>query len=165
MSETVFVTVGTTKFDALINTVTDEKVLQELNKRGYNQLILQIGNSSLDPDCTPRCGFQHIDSFHLRPSITENISSADLIISHAGAGTCIEALEAHKPLIVVTNELLMDNHQLELAEQLYREGRLYYCTCDTLLDLIQTMDTSKLDSTFIDNSKNIANFIDKIMGF
>ncbi|XP_015589552.1 UDP-N-acetylglucosamine transferase subunit ALG13 homolog [Cephus cinctus] len=165
MSKNIFVTVGTTKFDELINTVTDSQVLKNLNKKGYNYLTLQIGNSALDPNCTPRYGFHHIDYFHLSPSIKEYILSADLIISHAGAGTCLEVLEAQKPLIVVTNQLLMDNHQLELASQLYEDGHLYYCTCDTLLDVIKTMDLSRLKPFRTDKSKNIVNCINEIMGF
>lgn len=132
---------------------------------GYNRLVLQIGNTSLDPDCTARCGFESIESFHLSPSLEKFVSSADLIISHAGAGSCLEALEAKKPLIVVTNELLMDNHQLELAEQLYKDGYLYYCTCSTLLNTLQTSDLAELKPFVYMKSKQIAAEIDKFMGF
>lgn len=93
------------------------------------------------------------------------MNGADLVISHAGAGSCLEALAASKPLIVVTNELLMDNHQLELAEQLCKDGHLYYCTCDTLLELLTTMNLSKLKPLVVDKSKVIAERIDRIMGF
>nr|XP_046477745.1 UDP-N-acetylglucosamine transferase subunit ALG13 homolog [Neodiprion pinetum] len=164
-SKKVFVTVGTTKFDKLINAVTAPEVLQALSNRGYNHLILQIGKSSLDPDCSPRHGFRRIEYFNLSPSIQEQMTSADLVISHAGAGSCLEALEAKKPLIVVTNELLMDNHQLELAEQLYEDGHLYYCNPNTLLELIQNMDLSKLKLFEGNKSDKIVAFIDRVMGF
>lgn len=139
-------------------------LLQALNKRGYTRMILQIGNTNLKPNCTPRCGFTCIEAFNLRPSIQEYINSADLVISHAGAGSCLEVLEANKSLIVVINELLMDNHQLELADQLAYDNYLFKCTCLTLLDVIITMNLSEL-KIFNDNSSSkIARTIDKIMG-
>ncbi|XP_028046838.2 UDP-N-acetylglucosamine transferase subunit ALG13 homolog [Monomorium pharaonis] len=163
--KTVFVTVGTTKFDDLITTVLSRAVLEALSTRNYKHLILQIGNSKLKPDCTARYGFNKIETFRLSPSIGEYMQLADLVISHAGAGSVLEALEKHKHLIVVTNDFLMDNHQIELAEQLYKDEHLYYCTCKNLLHIIQTMDLTKLKPFINDKSADIANFIDKIMGF
>lgn len=161
----VFVTVGTTKFDNLITTVLSRAVLEALSACNYKHLILQIGNSSLEPDCTARYGFHKIETFKLSPSIRKYMQSADLVISHAGAGSVLEALEEHKHLIVVINDLLMDNHQVELAEQLYKDEYLYYCTCKNLLHIVQTMDLTKLKPFVNDKSADIANFINKIMGF
>ncbi|EZA47434.1 UDP-N-acetylglucosamine transferase subunit ALG13 homolog [Ooceraea biroi] len=164
-SKTVFVTVGTTKFDNLITTVLSREVLEALSAHNYKHLILQIGSSGLEPDCSPRCGFHKIETFKLSPSIGEYMQSADLVISHAGAGSVLEALENRKHLIVVINDLLMDNHQVELAEQLCKDEHLYYCTCQNLLHTVQTMDLAKLKPFVSDKSKNIAGFIDEIMGF
>ncbi|RUP44261.1 hypothetical protein BC936DRAFT_149703 [Jimgerdemannia flammicorona] len=47
----------------------------------------------------------------------------------AGSGSILESLRLQKPLIVVANETLMDNHQDELAEALQEEGYLVYSTC------------------------------------
>lgn len=93
------------------------------------------------------------------------MQSADLVISHAGAGSVLEALENRKHLIVVINDLLMDNHQVELARQLYKDEHLYYCSCQELLHTIQTMDLTKLKPFVNDKSANIASFVDNIMGF
>ena len=46
----------------------------------------------------------------------------------SGAGSCLETLGAGKAMVVVINELLMGNHQIELADQLRRDGHLFYAT-------------------------------------
>lgn len=46
------------------------------------------------------------------------------LIQFLGAGTILEALEIDARVIVVPNTSLMDNHQLELAEELERQGYL-----------------------------------------
>jgi len=162
--KTVFVTVGTTKFDDLIITILYRAVMEALSAHNYKHLIMQIGNSNVKPDCTPRYGIHKIETFRLSPSIGEYMQLADLVISHAGAGSVLEALEKRKHLIVVTNDLLMDNHQVELAEQLYKDEHLYYCTCQNLLHVIETMDLTKLKPFTNDKSREIANLIDRIMG-
>ena len=53
------------------------------------------------------------------------MEKADLILSHAGAGTVMEALRLKKKLVVVINTLLMDNHQTELAGAMAKRGHLF----------------------------------------
>lgn len=48
--------------------------------------------------------------------------------THAGAGSILEALSLQKPLVVVINDQLMNNHQTELARQLHKDGHLLYTT-------------------------------------
>ena len=43
-----------------------------------------------------------------------------------GAGSIIESLTLQKPLVVVVNQVLMNNHQTELAQQLHSEGYLLF---------------------------------------
>jgi beta-1,4-N-acetylglucosaminyltransferase len=56
----------------------------------------------------------------------------DLIIGHAGAGTCMEVMELGKPFVTVINRTLMDDHQKELAEQLANDGHLLCTTPENL---------------------------------
>ena len=161
----IFVTVGTTNFDALINIMSEDEVLKELNKKGYDELIMQIGKTALKPDCEPRCGFKTIQTFNTKPFLVDHIKHADLIISHAGAGTCLEVLENQKPLIVVINYSLMDNHQAELAKGLHENGYLLFCTHLELLNLFQKMDLSSINKFTYDKSKKISNSINALMGF
>jgi hypothetical protein len=46
---TVFVTVGTTCFDALVRAVDTQEVKDELLKRGYTHLIIQMGRGMDTP--------------------------------------------------------------------------------------------------------------------
>lgn len=49
LKKTVFVTVGTTCFDALVRAVDTREVKDELLKRGYTHLIIQMGRGSYTP--------------------------------------------------------------------------------------------------------------------
>nr|CAG4645285.1 EOG090X0KOU [Leptodora kindtii] len=131
---TVFVTVGTTSFDKLIQTVLQSEILVLLEKVGCRKLVLQIGRGQ-EPIIPHNCPIE-ITWFRLKNGIREDIDNASLVISHAGAGSCTEVLAAKKPLIVVVNQDLMDNHQSELAEQLHCDGHVLVdlrSTCDNRL--------------------------------
>ena len=64
-STTVFVTVGSTKFDPLIRAVDQPRFADALVARGYTRLVMQIGR------CAVRCGVVAVRAFGcrtLRPS-------------------------------------------------------------------------------------------------
>jgi len=87
-----FVTVGSTQFDSLIQSVLSEPVLLSLRRKGYTNLILQCGNSQLDlARCietgnTERVTKNEVDIeyWKFKPSLQEEFEKADLVISHAG---------------------------------------------------------------------------------
>ncbi|XP_012354528.2 putative bifunctional UDP-N-acetylglucosamine transferase and deubiquitinase ALG13 isoform X8 [Nomascus leucogenys] len=161
----VFVTVGTTSFDDLIACVSAPDSLQKIESLGYNRLILQIGRGTVVPEPFSTESFT-LDVYRYKDSLKEDIQKADLVISHAGkgAGSCLETLEKGKPLIVVINEKLMNNHQLELAKQLHKEGHLFYCTCSTLPGLLQSMDLSTLKCYPPGQPEKFSAFLDKVVG-
>jgi len=116
----VFVTVGTTKFDELIEEVLSKETLRALQDRGYDGLHVQYGTgkapdvSMLSSDDFP------IEAFSLKPSLEGEFSNSALVIGHAGVGTIFEALEKDKDVLAVPNEHLMNNHQVEIAEIMAR---------------------------------------------
>lgn len=138
-----FITVGTTRFDLLCETILSSGVLTSLKNIGCEEVIFQIGNSDTEPGVYEKEGIK-LTLYRFKDTLIEDINNADLVISHAGAGSCLEVLEAKKPLLVVVNEDLMDNHQLELAERLQIDGHLYYCTCDTLASTVNVVDFNLL---------------------
>mmetsp|Transcript_34052 Transcript_34052/g.79766 ORF Transcript_34052/g.79766 Transcript_34052/m.79766 type:complete len:182 (-) Transcript_34052:22-567(-) len=137
---TVLATVGTTKFEALVDALDTERVQKALRARGYGKLLVQRGKSSRTP-CQRTQGLT-VEVYQYKASMAEDMASSDLIISHAGAGSVMEALRAGKALIVVANEVLMDNHQVELANAMQQKGYLSQATPSNLDSVIQSTDWS-----------------------
>lgn len=163
MQKKIFVTVGTTQFPKLIESVYSEDIQQTLLDKGYNFIQMQCGKDwKHNPEKISSKISIKVESYF--ENFQQQILNSDLVISHAGAGTCLEVLRLKKPLIVVINEDLMDNHQIELAEQLQTDGYLYYCTCNQLKDTLQK-DLTTLKH-YPEPDKNLfANYLDNCMGF
>lgn len=156
-TKSVFVTVGTTRFDELIASVTEHFILDALKSKGYTSMTIQMGNGTF---IVKPSDVMKISSYKFKPDIGPDISNSDLVISHGGAGSIMQALDHGKPLLVIINEKLMDNHQYELAEKLFDEKRLYYTTCKNLYNSIENSDFSLLNSVKIDNSEKICKQIE-----
>ena len=139
---TCFVTVGATApFHELIEACTSYKFLESLIAQGYSQIIIQHGNRDKDlsslmknlelaPNSNSRSRIS-IDGFDFSPDgLHMELKAAKghvgeregVVISHAGSGSIMDALRMDVPLIVVPNPSLLDNHQVELAEELARQG-------------------------------------------
>lgn len=166
----VFVTVGTTQFDDLITTVLSTEFLQQLQTSKCGHLLIQCGTGrEIDATAIESAKQRHhinVDSYRMKNNILDDIRSSDLVISHAGAGSCIEVLSAKKPLIVVVNEKLMDNHQSELAAQLHSEGYLLYCTPATLaLTLKQFSDGVDLQQYEPGHMQKLVKHLDNLMNY
>ncbi|KAG8683583.1 N-acetylglucosaminyldiphosphodolichol N-acetylglucosaminyltransferase catalytic subunit alg13 [Ceratobasidium sp. 395] len=175
-SQSVFVTVGSTKFDDLAHAVLSTEVLGALRRRGFNQLVFQCGNSDIDaliPRSSIGSEWSWIDDetgmgisvWRFKPELRESFEQASLVISHAGSGTILEVLRLPRPLIVVPNETLLDNHQAELANTLSKLDHLIASTPSTLAQTIRTYDPTKLKPfPQFDGSKFRA-IMDEEMGF
>lgn len=164
--ENIFVTVGTTQFDALIQTILSEKIIQLFHRFKCKKLTIQIGQGQIDDKAVQHLAKEfEVEVYTLKPTILPDIRSSDLVIGHAGAGSCIEVLNAGKPLVVVVNEKLMDNHQLELAEKLSSDGYLFYCVPQTLATTLDQMNVDDLKPYPKGNSKGFLKYLDEWMGF
>ena len=160
--KSVFVTVGTTQFDALVKAMAEDETLETLREKGYGKVVLQIGTGKFVPEEGVRKGV-NVTSFRLKPSIADDFASADLVISHAGAGSCLEALEAGKPLITVVNDTLMANHQTELAEELASNGFCFFCYPASLKSTLSALDTSQLKKYEPGQPERLANYLDSVI--
>ncbi len=124
---TVFVTVGSTRFDALVREVSAAATLRALRRAGYSRVVVQIGTGSYIPDGGGAAPLLPVSHFRRAPSILPHLRRAALVISHAGVGTLMETLRLRRPLIAVANPDLMDNHQVEVGEALERKRCLKLC--------------------------------------
>lgn len=164
---TVFVTVGTTSFDSLVKAVDTEQVKQELFRKGYTHLLIQMGRGSYIPTTksAEESGGLAVDYFTFSSSIADYLKSASLVISHAGSGSIFETLRLGKSLIVVVNEDLMDNHQSELAEELAARKHLLCARPQTLYTAIANMNLDVLLPYPPADAKPAANLINRFLGF
>lgn len=137
------------------------QVLRELK---CQRIHLQTGSYEGNNSSSEIPGIQ-TNKFQYTSDIGQFIAESDLVISHAGAGTCIEVLEQSKPLIVVVNDSLMHNHQTELAEKLASENVLISCTPSTLCRTLRHFNPNKLKKYEKGDPNNFIRELDKLVGF
>ena len=142
----VLITVGSTRFDALVGAAFSQPVLNALTQKGYSDVVVQCGNSQVDGfsttdrEWTVRRHGVNIDVWRFKPSLDEEYDAADLVIGHAGlrspyfvgahnklrscpgSGTILDVLRRGTPLIIVPNPTLLDNHQEDMAHAMEELG-------------------------------------------
>ena len=106
----IFVTVGEQlPFDRLIHSVND------WSKKSGKYVFAQIGSSLYKPSHIDHKKFLNASEFN------QMFHAAEIIISHAGMGTIISALEMNKPIIVMPRKSQFkearSNHQFSTAKR------------------------------------------------
>jgi beta-1,4-N-acetylglucosaminyltransferase len=109
----IFVTVGTTDFDALAQR------MDELVPSLADDVVIQTGRGIYTP--------QHAQHFRFAPALDSYYQQARLVVSHGGLGTLIEVLRLGKPVIGVSNPDRFDLHQNDLLGELEQGGYLLWC--------------------------------------
>jgi beta-1,4-N-acetylglucosaminyltransferase len=170
---TAFVTVGTTRFDALVAAVNDPAFEAALLGRGYTRLVVQAGAGAtrapdrlLPPGVTDgvtKAGLT-VSWFDYAPSLAALFEAADLVVSHAGAGSVFEALTARAALIAVPNPALMHNHQAELADQLAGDGVCVAATAEGLAAAVADADFDALRPYEAGEAAGIVAAVDELAG-
>ena len=164
---TCFVTVGTTRFDELVAAVVAPDVLDFLHDNlGISHLLVQHGYGPAPPKTAHRA--VRVEAFDFKPALKNEMSRADLIISHAGAGSLIESLRLKKRTVAVVNPSLMDNHQQELAAALFQRGYLVAAVASPAV-LIETLRSANVNAKLTEypdrDPRAFASLMDQEMGF
>ncbi|KAI3622861.1 ALG13 [Malassezia furfur] len=140
MPYTVLVTVGSTRFDALVHAALSDAFVDAVRDVGGAdaRVIVQYGQSAVPPSAWPTeprsiegivweravvGGVEVLRGAYV-PELRPWLAQADVVVTHAGAGTLLEALRApQRPrILAVPNGALMDDHQRELADVLGADG-------------------------------------------
>lgn len=132
----IFVTLGTQKFqmERLV------KAADEVAEHVDEEVFIQTGHTEYKPR---NCSYKDF----LRPEeYKERIENCSVLVTHAGVGTIITGLNAHKPVIVVPRLAGMhehvDDHQIQIAEAFSTKNCVIYCkdTKDLISDIARARD-------------------------
>ena len=115
----IFLTVGTLfPFDRLVKAI-DNAVAEGIITQ---QVFGQIGKTSFKPK-----HIEYVETLN-KKSFDEKVSNADYLISHAGIGTIVIALEQGKPLLVMPRmkrfKEHVNDHQVTTAQRFEQLGHI-----------------------------------------
>ncbi|HNS01114.1 MAG TPA: PssE/Cps14G family polysaccharide biosynthesis glycosyltransferase [Anaerolineae bacterium] len=109
----IFITVGTTDFDALV------AAADHLAATTDETVIIQIGHGQVEP--------QHAQWLRFAPSLDSYYAQADLVVTHGGLGTVTEVLGRGLRLVGVSNPDRFDRHQDQILQAFEEAGHLVWC--------------------------------------
>jgi len=142
----IFITVGTTPFDTLIKYCDTS-----LDSSQYT-VIAQISNLAIYQPLS-------FESFAYTEEIVNYYEWADVIISHAGAGTFYQLMELGKKVIFIPNVTLKDQHQDDICTYALQNNYAFstknYSEIPKLLDIIREYDFRP----YRKDSQKIASFV------
>lgn len=110
----IFVTVGTTEFDDLVN------AMDELAPQLKKPVIIQVGHGHARPRHAAKW-------FDFAPSLDEYMRTAELIVSHGGLGSLTEAIRARRRVVGISNHNRYDLHQDEILKHFESQKFLIWC--------------------------------------
>ena len=155
----IFVTVGQARdFSRLV------KKIDEIGERIKEEIIIQQGQTKYVPKNCKHFEFVSRDDF------LKYVKKSRIIITHAGVGSIITALNCGKPTIVVPrrkkyNEHRND-HQMDIAREFNRTGRV--SVCYDVNNLEKRIRKIKKQGVFkkqneLEIGKKLENFIESVM--
>jgi len=107
----IFVTVGTTPFNSLVKAIDESGINEEI--------VIQKSSGEYIPK-----NYKYIE---YAQNINEYFDSAEIVITHGGAGTLFQLLENRKKVVAVANEERSDLHQWDILKKLSELGYIIWC--------------------------------------
>lgn len=118
--------------------------MDEIAGKMDEEVVMQIGHTEYKPVNTRY--FEFLESFE---EIERLNREARVVVSHAGAGSILTALEQRAPVIVVPRHKKfnehMDDHQLEIAEAMSENQRV-----KAVYDVDELEECLQSDLSFVD---------------
>jgi len=153
-----FVTVGATApFRQLLEDVLSPDFLEFMSQDGFEHMTVQCGADL----AWARDRLERLNTFGIRVDVMDYTADikehmllcrgeykrrlAGCVISHAGAGTILDAMRLGTPLVVVPNKGLLNNHQEELAEEVARARWAIHGEIGELTDAIVLLRSSIIE--------------------
>ena len=153
----IFLTVGTLfPFDRLVMAVDEAVGKGQISE----EIIGQIGHGGKYPKNF--ASYEHLEKHRY----DEYVEKSSAMISHAGMGTILAALNAKKPLLVMPRlhkfKEIVNDHQLPTAEKFEKFGRIV-----AAYEPDQIPEKFNLLKTFVPHERHtqLEKVIEKISGF
>ncbi|OWZ72447.1 UDP-N-acetylglucosamine transferase subunit ALG13 [Cryptococcus neoformans] len=163
---TLLATVGSTLFPSLTSHVLLPTFLSLLQSLGVQRLVVQYGRAelklqdnvkqtlSINPqgygrgvwsdndgggDGDRKQNGMVVEVMRFTNDFEGLVGNSDAVISHAGSGSILTVLRRAPPipLLVVPNRSLMDDHQSELADALYKDGYVMVASVEDLEEKVR----------------------------
>lgn len=131
----IFVTVGTTPFDSLIQQL--DVLAKDCPQFNITAQVSNFSNYEV----------KNFSSFQFSSDIDDYICNSQLVITHAGAGSVYRLLELEKTVLVVPNVERIDKHQIEIAN--FVESQNYASVCYDIDKLKEAIDKALLTTSSV----------------
>ncbi len=154
----IFVTIGTqAPFDRFI------KIIDEVAPQLDEEIVAQVYQLGFEPKNIKTINFLAPDEFN------DLFMKARLIVSHAGMGTILSALQQHKPIIIFPRIAALgehrNEHQLATAEKFKELGSVYVAMNEEeLKDFLLRRDLKPLAEIGDYASQSLINSIEEFIG-
>ena len=140
------------------------KEIDELIKDGIitNRVVVQAGSTNFKSNEMDIIDYLPMQKFH------KYIEEADIIITHGGVGSILDAIKHHKKVIAIPRlekyHEHVNNHQIEIVEEFDRLG--YIMDCGNLKRLgNKLMEIENFTPTpFVSNNDKFTQKLEKYIG-